>query len=70
MTATAPVTGGDGGELPSVPPLEAALRAVDVRPALLRGEVFGAQAFGPVTGGGAGLCGVVARSGRDPDWSP
>ncbi|MCF7548932.1 maleylpyruvate isomerase family mycothiol-dependent enzyme [Pseudonocardia sp. WMMC193] len=41
--------------------------------ALLRGEVFAAEAFQPATGtgvGAGGLPGLVARSGRDPGWSP
>lgn len=38
--------------------------------ALLRGEVFAPQAFAAVTGQGTGLRGLVARSGRDPEWSP
>lgn len=41
--------------------------------ALLRGEVFAAEAFHPATGtgvGAGGLPGLVARSGRDPGWSP
>ncbi|SDE49787.1 maleylpyruvate isomerase N-terminal domain-containing protein [Pseudonocardia oroxyli] len=42
-------------------------------PALLRGEVFAAEAFHPAAGtgvGAGGLPGLVARSGRDPGWRP
>ncbi|WP_181780797.1 maleylpyruvate isomerase family mycothiol-dependent enzyme [Pseudonocardia pini] len=37
---------------------------------LLRGEVFGESAFAPPKAAGTGLAGLVARSGRDPAWSP